>query len=373
MNSIQNALPAGSSKHNEALREAELTQQAYLQSYRKQRRKSMVFLTASVVLLVVLFAASFMIGKYPIAPLEVFKIIASRFIGIERTWDDFQEVVVFNIRLPRILAAIGAGGALSLAGASFQGIFKNPMVSPDILAASSGASVGAALGLLLGLDKGWVQLGAFLFGLGAVAFAYTMSRVIGRGDNMVLLLVLSGMVVSALFQSVISIIKYIADPDSKLPAITYWLMGSIAKVTYADLLGFFISFAIGTIPLILLRWRINVMSFGEDEAKAMGVNTNMTRIIIIACSTLLTASVVSISGTIGWVGLMIPHLVRFMVGPNYKVLIPASLLVGASYLLLVDNLARSLTSYEIPLGILTSMLGAPFFVMILFRKKGQVV
>ena len=343
----------------------------YLQDYREKRKRAVWVALGFVAVLIAVVCISFLLGRYPVTPDTVVRMLWYKLWGLSGDWTTVEETVVLNIRLPRILAAVAVGSALSVSGAAYQGIFKNPMVSPDILGASAGASVGAALALLLGWSTAMVQASAFVLGIGAVALAYTLSRSIGRGNNMVLLLVLCGMVVSTLFQAGVSIIKYLADPDSTLPEITYWLMGSISKVGYNDLAYFLIPYLIGVIPLLLLRWKLNVLSFGDEEAKALGVNTEQTRVICIVCATLLTAATVSISGTVGWVGLMIPHLVRFLVGPNYKAVLPLSLLGGAAFMLIVDNFCRCMLAYEIPLGILTSIIGGPFFVLILYQRKGE--
>ena len=282
-----------------------------------------------------------------------------------------EDTVVWLVRMPRILAGVLVGAALSASGATYQGLFRNPMVSPDILGASAGASVGACFMMLLDQGAAMIQLGAFVMGIVAVTLSYFLSKAIGKGSNMVLLLVLCGMTVNTLFNALVSIIKYMADTESQLPEMTYWLMGSIAKAGYRDLLFFVITFVIGTVPILCLRWRLNLLSFGEDEARAMGVNVGAIRLVCIVCATLLTAAVVSIAGTIGWVGLMIPHLVRFIVGPNNKTLLPLSLLTGGLFMLVIDNFCRALLPYEIPLGVLTSLLGAPFFIFILYKRKGN--
>ena len=297
------------------------------------------------------------------------KILFKDIFHFEKTWEDVYETIVWDVRMPRIIAAILVGASLSVAGATYQGLFRNPMVSPDILGASAGASVGACLMMLLNQNGVIIQIAAFVFGLFAVILTYSLSKTLSKSADMVLMLVLCGLIVSTLFQAFVSIIKYVADTDLLLPEITYWLMGSIAKVTYKDIMFFMIPFTLGVIPIMLIRWQLNVMSFGEDEAKAMGVNVRSIRLICIVCSTLLTAGVVSIAGTIGWVGLMIPHLVRFMVGPNNVKLIPMSFLTGSLFMLVVDNVCRSALAYEIPLGVLTSLIGAPFFVLILYKHK----
>ena len=218
-------------------------------------------------------------------------------------WGTAEDTVVWLVRMPRICAAILVGAALAAAGATYQGLFRNPMVSPDILGASAGASVGACFMMLMNQSSAMIQAGAFVTGIIAVTLSYFLSKAIGRGSNMILLLVLCGMTVNTLFQAVVSIIKYLADTESQLPEMTYWLMGSIAKVSYRDLLFFLIPFAVGIVPIVALRWKLNVLSFGEDEAKAMGVNVGAVRVVCIICATLLTAAVVSVAGTIGWTGL----------------------------------------------------------------------
>lgn len=331
-----------------------------------------VLLTLSVLLLAA-FVASFTIGRYGIPLNQLFEILLAKLFGFPAVWDSTVETVLFKVRLPRLLAAILVGAALSLSGATYQGLFKNPMVSADILGASAGAGFGAAIAMLLSFDPYGIQLMSFAFGLGAVAITTAVSSVVGRGDNSTLLLVLTGMVVTSLFSSAIALIKYVADPDLKLREITFWLMGGLSAIRMDDLQIVLIPMIIGAIPLLLLRWKLNVLSFGDEEAQAMGIDTSRLRLITIICSTLLTASTVSISGIVGWVGLVIPHLARMIVGPNYSVLMPTSLLIGGIYLLLVDNVARCMFAMEIPLGILTSVIGAPFFIYLLIHgRRGWV-
>lgn len=315
------------------------------------------------------FAISMTMGRYFIPISELFKIFASKLHLINHVYPDTLDTIIFQVRLPRIIAGLLVGAALSLAGASYQGMFRNPMVSPDILGASAGAGFGAAMGILFSFSIWGIQLTSFLFGLLAVCLTYAISSSIGRKNNTVLLMVLTGMVVSTLFQSFTSLTKYVADPYSKLPAITFWLMGSLSSVTMKDVKILVIPIAIGIIPLFLIRWKMNVLSFGEEEARAMGVNTNTLRIVIVICSTLITSAAVAVAGLVGWVGLVIPHMARMISGPNYKVLIPVCLAIGATFLVLVDDVARNLFSVEIPLGILTSCIGAPFFIYLLLKGK----
>lgn len=316
-------------------------------------------------LLVAVFLFSFTIGRYAISLPELFKIFLHRFLGFSWNVSVVEETVLFNVRIPRILCAIMVGGALASSGATYQGLFKNPMVSPDILGASAGAGFGAALAILYSMDIFGIEIVAFCCGIGAVALSYVMSRVISRNTSAILILVLTGIVVTSLFNAFTSILKLEADTDNKLPQITFWLMGGLSSITKREVGMILVPFIIGVVPLFLLRWKINVMSFGEEEAKALGVNTKPIRCILIFSATLLTSSAVAVSGMIGWVGLIIPHLARLITGPDYKKLIPASLIIGAAFLLLVDDVARTLFTLEIPLGILTSIIGAPFFMYLL--------
>lgn len=359
--------------------------QHFFKEYKADRRVGVLYFIVVTLLLFSVFVLSFHSGRYNISISDVLGSLSSGIkhglwwigsrLGIamkEPAWmTGTIDTVIWRVRMPRIFAAILVGSALSVSGATYQGLFRNPMVSPDILGASAGASVGACLMMLFNMGSLMVQIAAFLMGIFAVALSYFLSKSISRGGNLILLLVLCGMTVNTLFQAFVSITKYLADTEEQLPAMTYWLMGSLAKVSYKDLQFFMIPYALGTIPILSLRWRLNLLSFGEDEAKAMGVDVSTVRIICIISATLLTAAVVSIAGTIGWVGLMIPHLVRFISGPNNKTLIPFSLLTGALFMLVVDNVCRSLLAYEIPLGVLTSLIGAPFFLYILFRTRGN--
>jgi iron complex transport system permease protein len=279
------------------------------------------------------------------------------------TWDFAIYSVLFNIRLPRICAAIFVGAALSTAGAAYQGMFQNPLVSPDILGASTGAGFGAALAIYWDLGSCMITMFAFVGGLIAVGFAYLISR-LTRG-SVTLSMVLSGILIGGLFSAATSYIKLVADTDDQLPAITYWLMGSLAGATMDDVI--FVGIVISTcfVPLYLLRWRMNVLTLGEDEARSMGVNTNFLRFVVIICATLITAVAVSISGIIGWVGLVIPHFCRMIFGYDYRRIIPAAAVMGAGFLLLVDDFSRTIAITEIPLGILTAFVGAPIFAYLL--------
>ncbi|MFW2488824.1 FecCD family ABC transporter permease [Clostridium chromiireducens] len=338
--------------------------------FRNVKGKSSILL----VLLAVLISAilfSFTIGRYSVTLNQLFEIIRYKTFGGAVSWPESVSTVLFKIRIPRIFIAVIIGAALAIAGVAYQGLFKNPMVSPDILGASSGAGYGAAIAILLSFGSSGIQISAFLFGLAAVLITIIISKCVARSNNNILALVLTGMVVNTLFSSFISITKYLADTDDKLPAITFWLMGGLSSVSLKDLLIMIFPFLVGIIPLLLIRWKLNVLSFGEEEAQGMGVDTKKIRALTIFCSTLLTASAVSIGGMIGWIGLIIPHIARLIVGPNYKVLLPASALIGGIFLLIVDDVARCLLSIEIPIGILTSIIGAPFFLYLLFKERRQ--
>ena len=310
------------------------------------------------------------LGRISISPAEVVSILATHLFRPVSTSAGTDVLTVMNIRLPRVIAALLVGSALAISGAAYQGLFKNPMVSPDILGASAGASFGAALGILMSFDSHMVQLMAFGMGFLAVMITYSSARRIGHGSNETLLLVLCGLIVGTLFQAFVSMIKYTADPELKLPEITYWLMGSIAKVTWNDLAVFLLPYVLGMVPLLLLRWRLNVLAFGDAEAESLGVNVQLMRAVYILCSTLLTAAVVSIAGVVGWVGLIIPHVARFIFGSDNNYVLPASLLIGGGFMILVDTACRTIMASEIPLGILTSVIGAPFFFIILLRTQG---
>lgn len=331
----------------------------------EKTKKFKIKFTILVVIFTVVFFGSFMLGRYPVSPPELMKIILSGIIDIPQSWPAAAENVIFQIRLPRVLAAAIIGAALSIAGVSYQGMFQNPMVSPDILGASSGAGFGAALAILLGASYMGISVAAFLFGLAAVMLAYGISRV--SRINATLAMILAGMMIGSLFTSCTSFVKLVADTEQTLPAITYWLMGSLVSIKPQDVAFAIVPIIAGSVPLFLLKWRMNLLTVGEEEAQAMGINTRALRLVVIVCATLLTASSVAISGMIGWVGLVIPHFCRMIFGYDYRKIIPASALFGATFLMVVDNIARLATTAEIPLGILTSFVGAPIFVYLILK------
>jgi iron complex transport system permease protein len=274
------------------------------------------------------------------------------------------EAVVFKVRGPRVLASMVVGGALAVSGAVYQGLFRNPLVSPDILGVSSGAALGAVLGIYFSLGMVGIQVLAFAVGLGAVAAVCLIGTFLRHHDP-ILTLVLAGVVIGTLLSSVVGLIKYLADPYNQLPAITFWLLGSLTGITPADLWSILPAIAAGLVPLYLLRWRINVMTLGDEEAQALGVDTQRIRLVVIAAATLMSAAAVSVSGIIGWIGLLIPHFARLLVGPDFARLLPAAVLLGAGYLLGVDTLARTISTIEVPLGVLTAFIGTPFFIWVL--------
>lgn len=334
-------------------------------SQKTHRAKLTVFIL--LILLVVAILISFMLGKYPIQPGEVLRILFSKVFSIEKTWTDQMELIFFNVRLPRILLACLVGCSLATAGAAYQGTFKNPMASPDILGASQGAAFGAALAIMNHLGNRYVTVFAFGFSILTVFLVILVSTKAKGGK--IVGLILAGIMISSLFQAATSYLKLVADPDDQLPAITYWLMGSFAGVKFSDVLFALIPMAVGLVPLFLLRWRMNLLTMGDEEARTMGVNVPLVRLIVILASTLVTAASVSVSGMIGWVGLVIPHLSRRLVGDNYASLIPTSMVFGALFLLIVDNFSRNLWTSELPIGILTAFVGAPFFIYLIMRKE----
>ena len=325
--------------------------------------------------LIATILVSFVMGRYPISIPQAFDILldslASRFglvFESSTTWTRTQASLLLYHRLPRILLSCLVGCCLSTAGASYQGVFQNPMAAPDILGASSGAAFGAALAILLELSSSMIVVLAFSCSILTVLLVIYMGSHT-RGKRVVGL-ILAGIMVSSLVSSGTSFIKLVADPNDQLPAITYWLMGSLNGTSPDDVLFALIPMAIGCIPIILLRWRINVLTLGDEECRTMGVNAKRLRTIVILCATLITAASVAVSGMIGWVGLVIPHFARRLVGNNYTRLIPCTMLFGAIFLLLVDDVSRNLFATEIPIGILTSLIGVPFF-LYLISKDGE--
>ena len=319
------------------------------------------------------FLLSFFLGRYGVRVGTTLQILLDRLLravsfgrlGLEPCWTGAEQTVVVQVRLPRIAAAALVGAALSGAGCAYQGMFRNPMVSPDLLGASTGAGFGAALAILLGCSAAAVTGISFVTGLFAVALAMLLGRK-ARLDPL-LSTVLSGVMISSLFSSATSFLKLAADPEAQLPAITYWLMGSLSSVRLSDLRFAAIPIFLGLIPLYLLRWRMELLTVSDAEGQSMGVNTALLRGVIVACATLATAGSVCISGMIGWVGLVVPHLCRLMFGQDARRLLPASMLLGAVFLTATDDLARLIATSEVPLGILTSFVGVPVFLALILK------
>jgi len=325
-------------------------------------------LSLATLLLLVGIMLAFSVGRFPVSLADLVTALWSRLAGQPSGLSPAAEAVIFNIRGPRVIAAILCGAALAVAGAAFQGLFRNPLVSPDILGASSGAALGAVIGIYFSLGIFGIQGLAFAGGLVAVALVYLIGSAI-RGADTVLVLVLTGVVIGSLLGAGVGLMKYLADPYNQLPAMTFWLLGSLSGTDKSDLLPLFGPVLLGTLVLFALRWRMNVMSLPEEEARALGLATGPIRIIIVAAATLVTAASVAAAGVIGWVGLIVPHLARFIVGPEFGRLIPTAAIMGGGYLLVIDTLARSAVQVEIPLGILTAVIGTPFFIWLMVSAR----
>lgn len=335
--------------------------------FKIQFKHPKVIILLFFLLFLFVFFASFFIGRYPIKPSELVLVLLSRIFPITPTWSKTVESIILNVRLPRILSSAIIGAALSLSGLSYQGMFKNPMVSPDILGTTAGAGFGASLGILLSLSYLSISFISFGFGLLAVILVTTISSKLM--NHKTLALILGGIMISSLFSSATSFVKLVADTDNALPAITYWLMGSLASVRKVDVIFLLITFTIGVIPLFLLRWKLNLLTLDEDEAKSLGINTVLLRKIVILCATLITSASICVGGNIGWIGLVIPHFTRMLVGCDYRLSLPVSILMGSSFLIVVDTISRSVSTGEIPIGILTSFIGAPFFLYLMMRES----
>ncbi|MED5605890.1 iron ABC transporter permease [Fusobacterium pseudoperiodonticum] len=323
-------------------------------------RKKISFL---IIILILCILLSIFLGRFFISPKMFFDVLSDSIKGVEN--NPIESSIIFELRIPRIIMNILVGAGLAISGVAFQGIFQNPLVSPDVISVSSGSAFGAVLGILLFGMNSYVIILALLFGILSVVITYSLSKV--RGESSVLSLILSGMVITALFSSLISLVKYTADPYDKLPAITYWLMGSFSSSSYNNIKIAIFPIISGIMILYFLRWRINILSLGDEEVKALGMNPVYIRAIIIIAVTIISATCVTLTGIIGWVGLLIPHICRMYIGADNIKLIPTSCIMGAIFMLIIDGIARTATSSEIPIGILTSLIGAPFFIII-FKK-----
>lgn len=323
------------------------------------------FWAVGVLLVGVLVA--FTQGRTPIALIDLWQLVWSVLQGAPAPNEQTQTIVL-QIRGPRVLAAIAVGSALAVAGAAFQGLFRNPLVSPDILGASAGAALGAVLGIYFSIGVFGIQMAAFAGGLLAVALVYGVGSTV-RNSDPVLVLLLAGIVIGSLLGAGIGMVKVLADPYNQLPAMTFWLLGSLSATHVDDLPALIVPVALGTVVLLLLRWRMDVMSLPEEEARSLGARTTALRLLIVAAATLVTAASVAAAGIVGWVGLVVPHLARFLVGPSFVRLLPTSAVLGGGLLLFIDTLARTVAPVEIPLGILTALIGSPFFIFLLRRAS----
>lgn len=343
-----------------------------------REKRSLSGRSVNILLLTLLIAGmalSFLVGRYPVPAKEFFGIIwgrAAGFFGLTVTpfWTAQMESAVINVRLPRVIMSVLVGACLSAAGSAYQGVFQNPMASPDLLGASNGAGFGAALAIFYGLPSFGITLSAFGMSLVTVAIVFFISKRT-RGER-VLGLILAGIIVSSLFSAGTSFLKLVADPTNKLPLITYWLMGSLAGAKWSELRFVALPMLTGLLPLFLLRWRLSVLTMGDDEARSMGVDAGRLRLYVVVFATLVTASAVSVSGMIGWVGLVIPHMVRKLTGSDYRWLMPASMTGGGLFLLIVDNVSRNLFAAGLPIGILTAFIGAPFFLWLITRRGDRL-
>ncbi|MCG8482414.1 MAG: iron ABC transporter permease, partial [Clostridia bacterium] len=332
------------------------------------RINNKVLLVLCVVTPIFLVFISLFIGRYPLSISQVVTILTSGYNNIAAGITPIQHTVLWDMRMPRALMALLVGGALAVSGGALQGVFRNPLVDSGMLGVSAGAGFGACIAIILFHNIFFTYVFAFAFGIIAVVLSYATGKIYKTAPTVTL--VLGGVVISSIFSALISFTKYVADPYEQLPAITFWLMGSLARANYADLAIAMIPIFIGIIGIMLIRWRINLLSLGDREAGTLGVNTTLCRGIIIASTALATAGAVCISGTIGWIGLVIPHIGRMIVGNDNRRLLPLCLAMGGSFLLIVDDLGRSITGSEIPLGVLTALIGGPFYIYLLKKTKG---
>lgn len=319
-----------------------------------------------VVLPLACVVASLALGAYRIDPGEVCAILWAGATGQPYTQDAMAASLVWQVRLPRILAASLVGGALAVAGAVFQGVFRNPLASPYTLGVSNGAGFGAALGIILGVGMMATQLSAIGFGILTVALTFLVAS---RSSRSSVTLVLAGMLISSLFASLVSLLKFVADPTEKLPQIVYWLMGSFSAVSYEKVAMIAPLYIVALALLLAFRWRLNVLALGDTEARSFGVDVRRDRAVVICCASVLAALSVSVSGIIGWVGIVVPHLARMLCGPDFRRLLPASFSLGIAYLLVIDDVCRAATSMEIPIGVVTGIIGVPVFLYFIYRKK----
>lgn len=360
-------------QHSQSSADSNLVPSKRVSAARRFAPNPIVF---SLILVLIIAVVAMSIGRFWVPVNEILRLLGSRVLDllpwienspIRETWTVQESTVVLDVRLPRVLLAFIVGSALALGGCCMQSLFRNPLVSPDIVGVTSGASFGGVLVLMAGLSTGWLVAGAFGFGLLALFIVLLLGR-LGTGQQM-LMIVLGGIVVAAFFNACVSFMTYIADPYSDLPSIVHWLLGSLSDASYHKVLIALIPIALGTFIVLGLRWRLNVLSLGDDDAAAMGVNPRTSRVWLLSAVALMTAGTVAVAGAVGWVGLVVPHIARLWVGTDNRVLLPTSMLLGGGYLILIDTLSRTLSSSEIPLGILTAIIGAPVFVALLANSK----
>ncbi|MFD4351372.1 FecCD family ABC transporter permease [Nocardia sp. NPDC058518] len=325
---------------------------------------------ALMIVLVVVAITALAVGRYYVPPNEVARLLLGQVLPLRETWLPQERSVVFDIRLPRVLLSMVIGAGLALTGAVMQAVFQNPLASAQVLGVSSGASFGGVLMLFGGVSGGYLVGGAFTGGVLALVLVLLIAR--AAPGSPLLMIILGGTVVGAMFQAMVSFVTYIADPQQQLPSIVFWLLGSLATATYGKVLIASVPIAIGASVVIALRWRLNILAMGDEDAVSLGLKPTRMRLLLLGCVALITAGAVSVAGVVSWVGLMVPHLVRMMVGTDNRIVVPMSALLGASYLTLIDTLSRILSTAEIPIGILTAMIGAPFFVLLLIRNRRQL-
>lgn len=315
---------------------------------------------------VVVFICSLGLGTYHIAPLDVVALIAG--LPTSQSLQDaaMAHSLIWDVRIPRVCAAALIGAGLSCAGAVFQGLFRNPLASPYTLGVSNGAGFGAALAIVLSANALGIQLTSIACGLVAVLLTFLIAA---QGKKSTVTLILSGMLIGSLFASLVALLKFCADPTEKLPQIVYWLMGSLSGINSTSLLSIVPFYCICLLLILLSRWRINVLSMGDTTAASFGIHVARERGIIICAASVLTALLVSIAGIIGWIGIVVPHLSRMLIGPNFKQLIPTSCVLGGAYLIIIDDICRCATALEIPLGVITGIVGVPLFLYFIRKKK----
>lgn len=333
--------------------------------YNKKIIYAFIFIVAPVLCI---FSSVFL-GRYPLSPSQIFSVVWQGVLHPSSTLSSIQTNIVWQIRFPRALLGAMVGASLAVSGTALQGLFRNPLVSSGMLGVSAGAGFGAALAIVLFKSTVMIYVFSFCFGILAVFLSYLVGKI--YNSSPAIMLVLGGVIISSIFSALLSLVKYIADPYEDLPSIVFWLMGSLASASYENMVIAIIPISLGITGLVLMRWRINVMSMGDREARSMGININLDRVAVIICTTLATAGAVSVSGLIGWVGLVIPHIGRLLVGNDNRVLVPASISLGACFLIIIDNLGRVLTGGEIPLSVLTAIVGGPYFIYLLKRRGGN--